>query len=681
MVSRASSSGSRLIRYAIIPLWRSLAGRILAGFLVMAFLSLVVALAGIYYTNQANAQLAVLLEQDQQVTSNVLTMERAVERQNSSVRAFLLNSTDAKTDQELASAISDYNGADTELNRVLSKVKIPSEKYNTVRDYYSDYSQLIQHIRSLNLSEYSRAPIFLWESSGDSSGPIVKERLIGAIDDLLGNYRAISQSQVTEARNQIIRATVIALTLVTAVGLLMAFFMSLITRSITKPLRELAGVASAIRKGNLDVTVPTMRGEDEVAYLAGAMGSMAENLRQSRQEIESSLKESKRRNRELVALNRVAATIGQSLDLTEVLHEALGQLMAVSEAEHGSIFLLEPGEQILRLAAYQNQTEDYVRYYNRVEVGDQITGVVAQTGEVLMLENPMDDSRITLPVLRGETYKKFYLGVPFKSKGRVVGVANLTSQVVRRLEGRDLEMLSAIGNQIGIAVDNARLYLEASQVAALDERNRLARDLHDSVTQTLFSITLTAESARAMLTRKPERVEAQVERLQNLARGALAEMRSLIFQLRPAALQEQGLVAALEKHVAALQAKEAFQVEFQVEGERRLSDEHEQTLYRIAQEAFNNITKHSKASQVWVKLEIEEAGARLTIRDNGQGFDAASVMAQRDRSSLGLTSMQERTELSGGTYTIESTPGNGTCLSVYLPLSVAPRPVGMGIKG
>ena len=172
-----------------------------------------------------------------------------------------------------------------------------------------------------------------------------------------------------------------------------------------------------------------------------------------------------------------------------------------------SIFLLEPDEQFLRLAAYHNQTEVFVRNYNQVKVDDEITGMVARTGEVLMVENPMEDARITSPALRTETYKKFYLGVPFKSKGQVLGVANLTSQQILVREQSDLDLLRAIGNQIAIAMDNARLYLQASQLAALDERNRLARDLHDSVTQTLFSITLTAESARAMYTRKPEKLE------------------------------------------------------------------------------------------------------------------------------------------------------------------------------
>ena len=678
-IRKGSQSSSRLIRY-VLPLRHSVAGRILVGFLVMAFLTLLVAAAGIYYTSQSSTRLVALLDQDKQVTSLVLSMERSVERQNSEIQAFLLNKDNTQFDQQLTQAINDYESASTQLNAILSGMRLEPGKYKAVQDEYDQYSQLIQYIRSLNLSQFDRAPTFLWENTGNASGPVLKDELIASIDDLLATYRTSSADQVAAARNQSLNVTVISMFFVLGAGILVALLMYIITRNITLPLRKLAGVARSIRKGDLQVIVPTVRGEDEVANLAGAMASMAENLRISRQEIENSLQESKRRNRELSALNRVATTIGQSLDLNQVLHESLGQLMKVADAEHGSIFLLEPEGSDLRLAVYENQTDDYVRYNNRVAIGDQITGIVARTGEVLMLENPTEDARLTNPVLQAESYKRFYLGVPLKSKGRVLGVANLTSHTIQKLEQRDLELLKAIGNQIGIAVDNARLYLQASQVAALEERNRLARDLHDSITQTLFSMTLTAESAKAMLTRKPEKVEGQVDRLQSLARGALAEMRSLIFQLRPSALQEQGLVAALEKHIAALRNKEMFEVELQVEGERRLSDEHEQTLYRIAQEAFNNIVKHSKATKVWVTLQIEDGGARLTIRDNGQGFDAASVMAQRDRSSLGLTSMQERTELSGGTYTIESTPGNGTCLTVYLPLGIAPRPVGMGIK-
>jgi signal transduction histidine kinase len=224
-------------------------------------------------------------------------------------------------------------------------------------------------------------------------------------------------------------------------------------------------------------------------------------------------------------------------------------------------------------------------------------------------------------------------------------VLNLTSTQVKNFSENDLVLYKAIGSQVGIAVENAQLYAQAQQLAALEERNRLARDLHDSVTQTLFSITLTAESARAMMVKKPERVGAQLERLQNLARGALAEMRALIFQLRPAALEEQGLVQALEKHIASVRSKEGLQIDFVAEGERRLSNEQEQALYRIAQEALNNIVKHAQATQVDVKLVINDETATLGIQDNGVGFDTATPATPQssERKSLGMTSMRERT--------------------------------------
>jgi signal transduction histidine kinase len=187
-----------------------------------------------------------------------------------------------------------------------------------------------------------------------------------------------------------------------------------------------------------------------------------------------------------------------------------------------------------------------------------------------------------------------------------------------------------------------------------------------------------------MMIKKPDRVPAQLERLQMLSRGALSEMRALIFQLRPAALEEQGLIAALEKHIAALRNKENIEIDFEVENsnDRRLSNEHEQALYRIAQESMNNIVKHAQATHVWVKLAINEQEAVLVVRDNGVGFDPAGQAAQnnREQKSLGMTSMRERAELAGGKLVIESQPNEGSTITATLPLVTAPRPVGLGIN-
>jgi signal transduction histidine kinase len=166
-----------------------------------------------------------------------------------------------------------------------------------------------------------------------------------------------------------------------------------------------------------------------------------------------------------------------------------------------------------------------------------------------------------------------------------------------------------------------------------------------------------------------------------MARGALAEMRALIFQLRPAALEEQGLITALQKHIESVKAKEHLDIEFDVFGERRLSNEHEQTLYRITQEALNNIMKHAQASKVLIKLTIDDQQAELAIHDNGVGFNPQEVVnsGNTERKSLGMISMRERAELAGGALQVESKPGEGTKIKVILPLLVAPRPVGLGI--
>jgi signal transduction histidine kinase len=370
------------------------------------------------------------------------------------------------------------------------------------------------------------------------------------------------------------------------------------------------------------------------------------------------------------------------LRLEQILNDALEELMLVSEMRHSSIFLIQPENDILRLVAYRNQNEAYLQHFGKgVKVGEQLTGAVAQSGEVIFVDDVDADPRVS-----GEIRNLFgintYLGIPLTGSGKVVGVLNLTGEEQRTFNESDLELYRAIGSQVGIAVENAQLYAQAQLVAALEERNRLARDLHDSVTQTLFSITLTAESARAMLVKKPERVEPQLERLQNLARGALAEMRALIFQLRPAALEEQGLVSALVKHIELVRSKENQNINFSVEGERRLSNEHEQALYRITQEALNNVVKHAQATEVNVKLTITDEAAYLTITDNGVGFDTTAVSRRtpQEQKSLGMTSMQERAVLAGGNISINSNPGGGTTISVILPLLSAPRPVGTGIN-
>lgn len=217
---------------------------------------------------------------------------------------------------------------------------------------------------------------------------------------------------------------------------------------------------------------------------------------------------------------------------------------------------------------------------------------------------------------------------------------------------------------------NAQLAERAAQLATVEERNRLARELHDSVSQELFSLSLLAAASRRMIEKKPEVAAQQLDEIQQMAQRALQETRSLISALRPAALDGRGLSPALRDLVAAAQERQGMQVDLSISGERRLPIEREQALFRIAQEALANVARHSGVRAARVALCYEDDHVDLTVRDAGCGFDPQRSRGAR---SIGLESMAERASALGGTLRVESAPGQGTTVSVVLPVADAAR--------
>lgn len=233
-------------------------------------------------------------------------------------------------------------------------------------------------------------------------------------------------------------------------------------------------------------------------------------------------------------------------------------------------------------------------------------------------------------------------------------------------EARDRsEMLLA-----DLQVANRKLQDYAAQVeelAAVKERNRLARELHDSVTQIIFGLTLSAQAARILIDRSPARAVVELDHLQALAQNALAEMRSLIQEMRPAAGSEVGLVPALQRLAVEHKANDGLLVELQVRGACRLPEKVETELLRVVREALINIVKHARVEKAVITLNLEnEKKVFLGIEDAGVGFDPARVKSLPGH--LGLVSMQERVQALGGTLAIESQPGKGTRLSVEISL-------------
>jgi signal transduction histidine kinase len=233
----------------------------------------------------------------------------------------------------------------------------------------------------------------------------------------------------------------------------------------------------------------------------------------------------------------------------------------------------------------------------------------------------------------------------------------------------DLSLLATIADQVAVAVENARLYAQSRQVAALEERARLARELHDSVTQALFSMTLHTRAAQLSAVREGNGPDGQLSRslsqLHDLTQGALAEMRALIFELRPGALSEEGLAAALLKHTAAVSAREGLRIEVQAPDDRLgLDAEVEEHLYRLAQEALHNVVKHASATTVTIHLSFDEAnGINLEIVDDGVGFQVDALSPGH----MGLHTMSDRMRQVGGTLNITSHPGQGTTVCASVP--------------
>jgi signal transduction histidine kinase len=260
-----------------------------------------------------------------------------------------------------------------------------------------------------------------------------------------------------------------------------------------------------------------------------------------------------------------------------------------------------------------------------------------------------------------------FLGVPIRSRGEVLGALYLTDKEdapgFSEDDERLIEMLAA---HAAIAMENARLYERGRELTFVEERNRLARDLHDAVVQKLFGVVLAAQSAATLFDRDRDAARGQVERLQELTQDAIQELRSLIFQLRPAAVESDGLAAALAGHVQVLRRVHRQEIRLEVTGEPRLRPSIDDEVFRIAQEALHNALKHAAADRVEVRLEESAHRLLVSVRDDGVGFDP-SASGHRSR-RLGLTSMEERATSLGGTLAIDSAPGAGTTIRLEVPL-------------
>jgi signal transduction histidine kinase/streptogramin lyase len=377
------------------------------------------------------------------------------------------------------------------------------------------------------------------------------------------------------------------------------------------------------------------------------------------------------RTHELEAINSIAAVVNRSLDLPEILTAALDKTIEVMQMDAGLALRLEEpgdgssGEPNLSLMARRGVSEEIADIVRSIPLPKTMAAESAKAGKPLIYPiRRLPDEQVRSAAER-EGFR-LAISLPLLAKGKLVGTVALFSRESREIKSEELSLLCAVGQQVGMAVENAKLYKRAEQTAIAAERSRLARELHDSVTQLLYSVTLYAEAAAELLrTGEAETAAGHLRALRDTAQEALREMRLLIFELHRPALEKSGLAAALQARLDAVETRGGMRSELRAEGTENLPRIVQAELYNIAQEALNNALKHAHAKAVSIRLRFEEAETELEVRDDGVGFDPAG---EHSGGGFGISGMKERAQRIGGVLQIESAPGKGTKVMVRVPV-------------
>ncbi|MCU0502089.1 MAG: PAS domain S-box protein [Anaerolineae bacterium] len=375
---------------------------------------------------------------------------------------------------------------------------------------------------------------------------------------------------------------------------------------------------------------------------------------------------------EIAALLEVSRNVTSLLELAPLLSAILTQLKAVLECTGAGIAILEDGH--LKMVAYQGAAVP-AEMLDRIIPLDRDSGylqVIQRRGPVI-IEDIWADTPWASTVRAGWARDELdviaashaWLGVPLIVKEKLIGVLRIDHSQPARFTEQDARLAMAFAQQAAVAIEIVRLYERAQHAAVLEERQRLARELHDSVSQALYGMVLGARTAHTLIERSPAEAQEPLKYVISLAETAFAEMRALIFELRPDSLEAEGLVAALTREADRLRTRHHIDVLTELDAEPAITLEAKEALYRILQEVANNIAKHAAARHVAIRFRHMPGTAILEVVDDGVGFDPAV----RPPGHMGLRSIQERAEQLGGICRIESEIGKGTRIEVRISVS------------
>jgi signal transduction histidine kinase len=463
--------------------------------------------------------------------------------------------------------------------------------------------------------------------------------------------------------NAVVAVTALILAVALSVGIM---------QGIARPLEHLSKTAAQIAAGELDRRVPVER-QDEIGLLAGAFNSMTAQLQELIAGLEQRVAERTSQLQRAALHLETSARVSREVTSILAIDTLLAKVTDLIESAFGyyavHIYLLdaEARHLVLRASSSRIPPHDLVLDISAVSLNSE----VVRTNRELLVADVAQDARFLADPNFPETRSE--LVIPLRVGNRLIGTLDLLSAEADAFKPEETAIAQTLGDQIAIAIENARLYERSRELAVLEERNRLAREVHDAMNQSLYSIVLFAGAAHKEAEKAGLRpVQRHLARVESMAQQALKEMRLMIYELRPQEFERQGLVGALQQRLEAVEERAGVDARLMADGELALSSPIQDTLYRIIQEALNNSLKHAAATAVTVSMQGVGDQIEVKVADNGVGFDLQGQVSDK---GLGLVTMHERADELGGTLHIQSAPGEGTCVSLRIPLGTHAQPL------
>ncbi len=502
----------------------------------------------------------------------------------------------------------------------------------------------------------------------------------------------------------------LVLAFITAAGAILLVILT--TRSVINPVQALTEATRRIGETQFDPdtlqavesTLAASRAgryvrRDEIGLLSNSFIAMCRRLRLSLEETRALARDLdervQARTLQLSTVNAVATTVNRSLNLADILQRALDEVLHLTGIDMAAIFLLDPASGRLKLNAFRGLSEHAARLAYQVGLLDGNCGGVLELGRAVVVPDISQLRGRGAQSLQRENVTAM-MHVPLMTRDHALGSLCLGTHDNMKFDDQEQRLFTSIGNQIAIAVENARLYAELQHKERLrgelfqktlaaqeEERKRIARELHDEVSQSLTALLYEAEGGLEL-----KAGAAALSRFQDilaLTRRSLDNVHNLIFDLRPSMLDQLGLIPAVRWLAKTRLEPREVRVVVETAEEQgaqplRLSAHIETALFRVIQEAINNIARHAAARNVEIRLEWLDGAASISIRDDGVGFDLNELAGITSREidsgrsllqgarGLGLVGMQERIELLGGEMEINTAPGAGTWLKILIPL-------------